>query len=230
MMTSQLPLTDITAITLSRQSPSSLRGTPALQQASLLLLAAALSIVYDDNHNGSSESPQRPQNSHQYPSDDWLALWSDCQTWYRRREPELCPILSYRAIEAAQIDPSNSAALPTELYSSSRALLPNIAYHTACILLLTCKPRSAKPLSVDSTRQFLSESWHIQIIAGIASVNEFEEQWDPVLIAALLFIGPRLTHQAQRDVVLDCLNRASEMTGLVLNNDINSLKATWALA
>jgi hypothetical protein len=139
-------------------------------------------------------------------------------------------VFSCGAVEAAQIDLSNAASFPVELYSSSRALLPNVAYHLACLLLLSCKPRSAKLSGADASRQTLSESWHIQIIAGIASKNEFKEQWDPVLIAALIYIGPRLTHKSQRDVVLDSLKTASAVTSLVLDDEVKNLKEIWAAA
>jgi hypothetical protein len=230
IVTTCQPLTELILLRHPGRAVSSPRDELTVKSTPLLLLAAALSLSYGNSH---PESPSSSQSISDAPSDalyHWVELWSDCQTWYRRRSPELCPVFGCKAVEAAQIDPSSGTSFPTELYSSPCALLPNIAYHLACLFLLACKPRTAKPSSIDSSRQALSESWHIQVIAGIASKNEFNEQWDPVLIAALIHVGARLTHKSQRDIVLDCLKTATSLTGLIMQEEMQRLKDTWAAA
>lgn len=69
----------------------------------------------------------------------------------------------------------------------------------------------------------------MQSIAGIPCRNEFKEQWDPLLVAALLYIGPKLTHRAQQEVLIECLGRAGEVTGLVLDEEVGRLRAGWAV-
>lgn len=159
------------------------------------------------------------------PRFGWADLWAECQTWYRQRPEELCPVLRCQAIEAGQIDPSSPASFPIELYSSPIALLSNVAYHLASLLLLSRKPRLVKP-SADSKR-VLSESWHVQSVAGIATRNDFKEQWDPILIAGLIHIGPRMTHESQQEALLSCLARANAATGLVLDYEIQALRSAW---
>ena len=161
-------------------------------------------------------------------------MWTDCQSWYRRRSPDLCPVLSCGAFEATKIDPASTAALPIELYSSARALLPNIVYHLASSVLLSCKPRLLAIPKVSSShdagfRRSISESAHIQAVLGIASNNDFNEQWDPILIAGLVYVGPKLTHRAQQKELLRCLGRAQVLTGLQLANEMEVLKDGWAL-
>lgn len=144
----------------------------------------------------------------------------------------LCPVVKCRAVEAAQIDPSSAASFPIELYSSALAILPNVVYHLTSLVLLSSRPRlvrvstSSLSSSADS-RRALSESWHVQSIAGIAVRNEFREQWDPILIAGLIYIGPRMTHRAQQDAVLGCLRRAEEATGMLLEREAAALKEGW---
>jgi hypothetical protein len=208
-----------------RQASPSLQNPATVNMAPLSILACSLSLAYGRATKSASGS-QSMSLEHHLPLFGWTELWADCQTWYRRRPEELCPVLRCQAIEAGQIDPSSPASFPIELYSSVIALLPNVAYHLASLFLLSCKPRLVKP-SADSKRA-VSESWHMQSIAGIATRNDFREQWDPVLIAGLIHIGPRMTHESQQEALLSCLARASAATGLVLDHEIEALQSVWA--
>jgi hypothetical protein len=228
ILSSCSPSIDLLTLRQPRLSPSAQLKVPNTQSTPLLLLAAATSLVYDRDSADSPASITEASQAHKHSTTYWLDLWSDCQRWYRRRSPEMRPVLSCGAVEAAHIDPSNAATLPIELYSSSQALLTNIAYHMTCLLLLSRKPHTVRLPSVDSTRQALSESWHVQMVAGIASKNEFEEQWDPILIAALVGIGPKLTHKSQRDTIIACLKTANQTTGFILDDAVKRLHEGWA--
>jgi hypothetical protein len=39
-----------------------------------------------------------------------------------------------------------------------------------------------------------------------------------------------LTHKSQRDIVLDCLKTATSLTGLIMQEEMQRLKDTWAAA
>jgi hypothetical protein len=175
----------------------------------LQLLASALFL---SNATLESEEPA---------SSSWADVWTECQLWHHRRREPMLPVVSCGTVEAGQIDP-NSASMPIELYSSAQALLSNATYHFASLILLCCRPRLIKPPPSIDSRQALSESWHIQSIVGMAMQNEFEtSQWDPILIAALVFVAPRLTHHSQREVLQKCLHRAEKATGLyALTNEV----------
>ncbi|KPI34671.1 uncharacterized protein AB675_59 [Cyphellophora attinorum] len=143
----------------------------------------------------------------------WAEVWTALQLWHRRRAEHMLPIVSCGTVEAGQIDLS-SASLPIELYSSAQALLSNATYHFASLILLSSRPRLVKP-PPSGSRQALSVSWHMQSIVGMATQNAFEtSQWDPILIAALIYVSPRLTHHSQREVLQSCLTRAEKATGL----------------
>lgn len=208
-----------------RQAPMSLQDQTTVDRAPLSLLACSLSLAYGRATESASGS-QSMSLEHHLPLFRWTELWVDCQNWYKRRPEELCPVLGCPAIEAGLIDPSTPSSFPIELYSGVVALLPNVAYHLASLFLLSCKPRLVKPPT--SSKRAVSESWHMQSIAGIATRNDFREQWDPVLIAGLIHIGPRVTHESQQEALLNCLARASTATGLGLDQEIESLRSVWA--
>lgn len=155
----------------------------------------------------------------------WLSLWNECQLWYQNRPPEMCQILSCRSVEVAIIDPASTALFPIEIFSSPLALVQNVTYHIASILLLASKPRLVELQA--SSRQASSKAWHMHSIAGACERNDFAEQWDPVLIAGLFLIAPNMTHDSQKEVLLQCLRRASQATGLDLADEMMNLQTCW---
>ena len=186
------------------------------------MLADCVSLKFANQPNSfSNEAADSPQFSF---GTQWLQLWYKCQFWYKSRSPEMCQVLSSRSAEAGRMDPTNKASFPVEIFSSAPALNQNVVYHMASIILLDIKPRLSEPTT---SRQSLSTTWHMHTIAGACVRNDFEEQWDPVLIAGLLLIAPKLTHQSQRTDLLDCLRRAGCVTGINFTPVVKELTLVW---
>ncbi|KAG8411666.1 hypothetical protein J3459_016330 [Metarhizium acridum] len=155
----------------------------------------------------------------------WLAVWKSCQTWRERRPLTMRPTLDIGSIEAGQMDARADASLPMQLYTHALAVQANAAYHLCSLLLLAGKPRLLKPSGHPPSAA--SQGWHVQALAGIACTNDFAEQWDPVLVAALLLVARDLTHAAQQDAVRACFRKMTAATGIGLDDEVRELESLW---
>ncbi|KAF3356096.1 hypothetical protein VD0004_g7081 [Verticillium dahliae] len=97
--------------------------------------------------------------------------------------------------------------------------------HLACLLLL--KSRPGLSAAIRPRRPFESRSWHSEKIAGNAVWNTYTEQWDPLIIGALLLIAEEVTHLAQQLAVKECLQRISRDAGVDLQRETASLNGIW---
>lgn len=210
-------------------------STKSIYNACLLQLASCLQLLNGSSGSSiASPSPPffmsatqepLPPSPGSYFSSKWSSLWSNCQQWYHNRPVEMQPILEIRSVEAGQIDADNESSFPIPVYTSSIALQCNIVYHISSRLLLSRKPRL---LRLSSRQRHLSSlSWHAQQIAGTATRNEFAEQWDPILIAGLLWIARDMTHPSQQESLLSCFSQISSGTGINLDEEIRTLKDRW---
>ncbi|KAI6088171.1 hypothetical protein F4821DRAFT_96550 [Hypoxylon rubiginosum] len=157
----------------------------------------------------------------------WLHLWTQCQQWYEGRLPWAQPILDIRPLEARQIDTETFSSFPIQIYTTTIALLSNAVYHITSLLLLSRKPRLPAVSAQD--RHLASSTWHAQKIAGIATRNNFKDQWDPILIAGLLLVSGDMTNKAQQDTLLECFGKMSDATGIRLDRETGELRSHWAI-
>lgn len=168
----------------------------------------------------------------------WRRIWAQGQQWYHERPSWLRPILHVSPLKARQIDQQNQSSFPMYIYTSPMALLANATYHIACLSLLRHKPRppslpaqhngsSSIYLHNDHTT---SPIWHAQQVAGIATSNDFMEQWDPILVAGLLVISRSTAHNAQQLALLECMQRMARATGIRLDDEIESLQRHWKIS
>ncbi|QYT05765.1 Zn(2)-C6 fungal-type domain-containing protein [Trichoderma simmonsii] len=210
-------------------------STKSIYNACLIQLVSCLQLLNGNNNSSiASTSPpfymsatQEPMSptAGSYFSSKWSSLWSNCQQWYHSRPVEMQPILEIRSVEAGQIDADNDSSFPIPVYTSSIALQCNIVYHISSRLLLLRKPRL---LRLSSRQRHLSSlSWHAQQIAGTATRNDFAEQWDPILIAGLLWIARDMTHPSQQESLISCFRQISSSTGIKLDEEIQALRARW---
>ncbi|KAL7949056.1 hypothetical protein V8C42DRAFT_236162 [Trichoderma barbatum] len=208
-------------------------STKSIYNACLIQLASCLQLL-----NGSSIAAPSPPfympatqesispGAGSYFSSKWSSLWSNCQQWYHSRPVEMQPILEIRSVEAGQIDADNDSSFPIPVYTSSIALQCNVVYHISSRLLLLRKPRL---LRLSSRQRHLSSlSWHAQQIAGTATRNDFAEQWDPILIAGLLWIARDMTHPSQQESLISCFRQISSSTGIKLDEEVQALRARWS--
>ncbi|KAB8260722.1 hypothetical protein BDV32DRAFT_149158 [Aspergillus pseudonomiae] len=196
----------------------------------LLLLADTLSLVFGPADTLSPSTERGGQLAvHTLLQTDftsrWTSLWTNCQEWYHNRHVEMRPVLDIRGVEADEINAGNCSSCPILIYTSPLALLANTIYHISSFLLLIHKPRLLKTIA--GPRRFASRIWHAQAITGIATSNEFKEQWDPILIASLLTIAPEMTHTSQQSILLDLLGSIATATGIKLDSEIDSLRSCW---
>lgn len=119
-----------------------------------------------------------------------------------------------------------AAAFPMQLYTNVPAIQANVAYHMAAILLLENKPRLLTGPGLPRGH-FASRQWHARMIAGIAMSNSFPEQWDPIFVAALLYIGRGLTSNAQQDAFKVCFETITATVGIRLDEEVAELWAIW---
>ncbi|KAI0378573.1 hypothetical protein F5Y04DRAFT_147383 [Hypomontagnella monticulosa] len=221
-------LTSINRDVISAPSPSLL-----LYDDCLFHLAECLYLVNPDTepNSGSTENSNvEPLLAISQPSSSssWLHLWTKCQKWYEDRPPWAHPILEIRSLEARQIDTETFSSFPIQIYTTTIALLSNAVYHITSLLLLLRKPRLSTLPTQD--RHLTSPIWHAQQIAGIATRNDFADQWDPVLIAGLLLISRDMTNKSQQDTLLGCLRNISNTTGILLGKEIEALQSHWAIS
>jgi hypothetical protein len=136
----------------------------------------------------------------------------------------MVPILETSALEAAALT-IGGPGFPVSLHSSPISLQANVNMHLACLLLLKHKPglsaatRPQQPLE--------SRSWHSEKIAGSLMWNTFKEQWDPILLGALLTIAEDMTHRAQQLAIEECLQRISREVGIDLRQEMTDLGRIW---
>ncbi|CAI6091575.1 unnamed protein product [Clonostachys chloroleuca] len=152
----------------------------------------------------------------------WHTLWARCINWYQARPLEMEPIFGFSSGEPSA---ESSASFPIEIYSTPIALQANMAIHLSFIVLIAHKPRLLK-LSRSEVR-LGSESWHAQKIAGMAAWNHFQEQFDPLFVAALLLAAERMTHESQQVALLKAFRDIERKMGIVLDDQIARLERIW---
>jgi hypothetical protein len=210
---------------VSTSEPSSIKQ---VYQHILLLLAHTLSFIFG-GPTAYLEGLGQVDTVHGLnPMSQWNYLWTECRRWYLNRPLQVQPVLDVRAAHADEIDPQNASSFPILVYTTPLSLVANAVYHVASFLLLTRKPRFVKTLT--GPKCLSSSIWHAQSIAGIATSNDTVEQWDPILVAALLLIAKDMTHHLQQSAVLNRLQRITELTGINLDYEIESLQSQWRMS
>jgi hypothetical protein len=114
---------------------------------------------------------------------------------------------------------------PADVYTSALSLQANLTMHLSSLLLLAYKPRLVKLSRFP--HHLISRSWHTQKIARLAVWNSFPEQWDPLVVAALLRAAREMTHASQQEALLTCFQRIMDVTKLPLDEEISNLRLYW---
>jgi hypothetical protein len=202
-------------------------------QKALFILAESLSLIFGDDEIAFLQ-PQITEGTSFMPtqiscfSSRWILVWADCQLWYSQRPVELRQVVEVRGLEVDRIDEQNIASFPILIYSTPLALVSNIVYHITSLLLLTQRPKLLPFLA--GPRWSTSYTWHAQSIVGIATSNDSPVQWDPILVAGLIFVGKDMTHVSQQSVILERLRAITTATGMNLTGEIQALERGWHIA
>lgn len=176
-------------------------------------LARALLIT---SHN--SQRSQLPLTA------TWLSCWSDAQLWFSARNEGMRPIFEVEELNAVQSGKTSSADLPVIIFSNVCALLANFVHHLTALYLLHHKPRLIKAFA--ETGSSSSPVWHAQRLVGMVAAFDMSEVFDPLVVAGIIYAARRLSHPSQLAVVVKLLQKASQSTGLQLQEEIESLQET----
>ncbi|KAI5923941.1 hypothetical protein F4810DRAFT_155264 [Camillea tinctor] len=150
--------------------------------------------------------------------DVWTSLVDDLNSWYVRRRQEFQSII--------ELDHADDG-IPIVFFTSGAAVFANQLYHTAMLLLLQHKPRTA-PLPTWQRSATLSFLWHARRICGISLNNDRRECWDPSLVASLFMAAKRMTHETQHHTLLEGFDRIGVITGWDINPYKSLLCSEWA--
>ncbi|KAJ5170036.1 uncharacterized protein N7500_002819 [Penicillium coprophilum] len=162
--------------------------------------------------------PDRP------PLQIWIQLVEELQQWYRERPREFQPMVELE-LDDQLAGPERS--FPVVLFANGAGLFGNQLYHTAMLILLHNRPRTARITDFHSGA--MSSLWHAQRICSIALHNDRRECWDPCLLASFLLAARRMTHESQQDEVVRGLDRICTVTGWNASDCLQSLRAEWCL-
>lgn len=156
----------------------------------------------------------------------WQSCWSENQLWYSARREEMQPILQVEEFDSRLSTEGSVPAFPVVLFSNVCAIVANLAHHLTALLLLHFKPRAIRPLAESGSS--ISPGWHTQRLIGMVAAFNQPEIFDPLVIAGLIYAARRLSHPSQISVVVDILTKASQVTGMELQEEIEKLTAAHA--
>ena len=154
-------------------------------------------------------------------TDRWKWLFEELETWYQYRPQELLPAVELD-FGRSRLE-SDQAVFPAILCTNGAAIFGNQLYHTAMLILLLHKPRTARLKGGPHS----SILWHAERICGIGLNNDRRECWDPCLLASLLVASRRMTHLSQRTALLKGFERIQALTGFNVTEYLNALCESW---
>lgn len=189
----------------------------------LCCLALSLRLIHFElvpMLSGFHESCLQPVGSHVSRWDRWFELWNRCMSWFQDRPHKMKPVL-----ESSDTGVHHDRPFPIDVFTSVTALQANLVMHMSAVILLSQRPRLTNAPS--AFQHLRSRSWHIQKIARMLVGNHFNEQWDPIVIAALLLIAREMSHPSQQEALLSCFNEVSKTTQIPVEKDMADLRTRW---
>ncbi|KAI9167946.1 Nitrilase [Paramyrothecium foliicola] len=192
----------------------------------LSCLAHSLQLVYHElipMLSGFLSTQTHSQDSYASKWALWSTLWTSCTRWFHDRPRSMKPVL-----ESPDANVSRDVPFPADVYTSAIAVQANLVMHVCAMFLLAYKPRLVKLPRLSGHHN--SRSWHAQKIARIALWNNFDEQWDPIVVSSLLFIAKEMTHKSQQEALISCLGRITSVTQIPLEEEVAKLRTFWRLS
>jgi hypothetical protein len=235
-----LPVSDLAASILANSPPSTSIFLPSqdamMNDASLTMqtydeclgcLANSLRLVHHElipQLSRFHESQQPPQastaGSRSSSYHQWSDLWATCTLWFQARPRVMEPVL-----EAPDVTDHQSEPFPPDVFTSATALQANLVMHMAAIILLEHRPRLGDVAGLSP--RLKSRSWHVHKIARMLVGNYFREQWDPIVIAALLFVAKEMSHVSQQNAIMSIFQGIARTTYLPVEGDVVGLQEGW---
>ncbi|GLB04007.1 hypothetical protein AtubIFM57258_009723 [Aspergillus tubingensis] len=211
----QLPTLPLPSLPILSRIEEVRERTRAYAHALLWLCGKALMLYHQETIPGQFAASQ------QLP-DSWLDIFDAIEQWYHLRPHEFQPMVDLGVDDQLA---QTESGFPLLLFANGTGAFCNQLYHTAMLLLLQCKPRTAL-LGLQSIT--LSPLWHSQRICGIALNNDRRESWDPCLIASFLVAARRMTHESQQQEILEGFERVRNITGLNMDGYLTQLQEDWS--
>ncbi|RAH60673.1 hypothetical protein BO85DRAFT_457496 [Aspergillus piperis CBS 112811] len=211
----QLPMLPLPSLPILSRIEEVRERTRAYAHVLLWLCGKALMLYHQQTSPGQFTAPQQQLDS-------WLDVFDAIEQWYHLRPHEFQPMVDLGVDD--QLAQAESG-FPLLLFANGAGAFCNQLYHTAMLLLLQCKPRTAL-LGLQSIT--LSPLWHSQRICGIALNNDRRESWDPCLIASFLVAARRMTHESQQQEILEGFERVCNITGWDLDGYLTQLREDWS--
>ncbi|KAL5332978.1 hypothetical protein BJX70DRAFT_87591 [Aspergillus crustosus] len=213
---------------------------PDLPLPSLALLTRAENTQARVNHyaqvllwlcgkalNTYHHNDQDHESPYQLPApgpENWLQTFEELSEWHYLRPQEFQPMVE---VELNNADLNPASEFPLILFTNGAATLCNQLYHTAMLLMLECKPRTAL-LNRHQNPAMLSPLWHAQRVCGIALNNDRRECWDPCLLASFLLAARYMTHEAQQVEIGKGFERTHGLTGWSVGEYLVQLREEWS--
>lgn len=152
-----------------------------------------------------------------------MQLVEELEQWYQERPQGFKPMMEIDLEEDQTMDIGKG--FPVVLFAHGSGVFSNQLYHTAMLLLLHNRPRTARTTDFHSTS--MSPLWHSQRICSISLNNERRECWDPVLLASFLAAARRMTHESQQQEILRGFERIRRVTGWEMGDFLHGLQGEW---
>ncbi|KAL3262840.1 hypothetical protein ABHI18_002348 [Aspergillus niger] len=211
----QLPMFPVPSLLILSSIEEVRQRTRAYAHVLLWLCGKALRVYHQQASSDQIAAPQQQLDS-------WLDVFDAIEQWYHLRPHEFQPMVDLGIDDQL---PRAESGFPLLLFANGTGAFSNQLYHTAMLLLLQCKPRTAL-LGLQSIT--LSPLWHSQRICGIALNNDRRESWDPCLIASFLVAARRMTHESQQQEILEGFERVRDITGWDLGDYMTQLREDWS--
>lgn len=159
---------------------------------------------------------------HMRTVDHWVQIASELNEWYHNRPHEFQPVLE---LGIQDLVPGSQETFPVILFINGAGIFSNQLYHTAMLLLIRDKPRTAR--LADQQPSTMSPLWHARRICSIALNNDRREWWDVSLLASLLVAARCMTHESQHQSILDGFDRIRALTGWDISESLRHLREEW---
>jgi hypothetical protein len=153
-----------------------------------------------------------------------MQLVEELERWYHERPLGFQPMIE---LEIADQTAESRQNFPLVLYANGGGVFANQIYHSAMLLLLYNRPRTAR--TSDFSSATMSPLWHAQRICSIALNNERRECWDPCLLASFLAASRCMTHELQQQEILRGFENIRKITGWDAGRLLEDLQAEWGL-
>ena len=165
--------------------------------------------------------------------DGWTPLCSQLQIVQNSQPREVLhslltsPIGSISFSKPVPSTTSLPSSFPLHIHTNRLSFYVAFVNHLTCLLLIRSKPRKVDGKAGKGLR---TETWHAVQLCGLSLSNTILWNWDPVIVAALLYAGPLLSYAGQQKELLLHLVVLRKTTGWLIEEEIHRLEEFWKVS